>query len=127
MQLSWTAPSDAGGTAAVAGYEVRYAKAQITDDTAFNAATAVTYTGVPAQPGQPDGILVDTLYIENGYFFAIKSRDAGGNLSPLIATTTGMPRARQASNTMRSLARRPSIVSFKRPSRSPSYGSAPAR
>ncbi len=90
MQLAWTAPSDNGGGTPVAGYDIRYAKTQITDDTSFNAATAVTYTGVPPQPGQPDGILVDRLYIENGYFFAVKARDAAGNLSPLIGTTTAV-------------------------------------
>jgi hypothetical protein len=88
MQLSWTAPGDSGS--AVAGYDIRYAKAQITDDTSFNAATAVTYTGIPPAPGQPDGILVDNLYIENGYFFAVKARDAAGSFSPLVATSTAV-------------------------------------
>ncbi len=50
----------------------------------------MTYTGVPPQPGQPDGIIVTGLYIENGYFFAVKARDAGGNLSPLIGTATAV-------------------------------------
>ena len=35
MQLAWTAPDDNG--ARVAGYDVRYAKVPITDDTYFNA------------------------------------------------------------------------------------------
>src|SRR5204863_7637508 len=69
--LTWTAPSDNG--APVSGYDVRYAKTQITNDTSFNAATMVTYTGIPPQPGQVDGVLVDNLYIENGYFFALKA------------------------------------------------------
>ena len=85
MQLTWTAPSDNG--VSVAGYDIRYAKTQITDDTSFNAATAVPYTGVPPAAGQIDGILVNNLYIENDYFFAIKARDAAGNLSPMIATS----------------------------------------
>src|SRR4029079_2905273 len=88
VQLTWPAPSDNG--ARVAGYDVRYAKTQITNDTQFNAATAVTYTGQPQLPTVSDGVLVDNLYIENGYFFAVKARDAGGNLSPLIGTTTAV-------------------------------------
>ena len=88
IQLTWPAPSDNG--ARVAGYEIRYAKTQITNDTSFNAATAWTYTGQPQLPTVTDGIIVDNLYIENGYFFAVKARDAAGNLSPFIGTTTAV-------------------------------------
>jgi hypothetical protein len=88
IQLNWTAPSDNG--VAVSGYDIRYAKTQITDDTSFNAATSVTYTGQPPAPGATDGILVDNLYIENNYFFAVKARDAAGNFSPMIATTSSV-------------------------------------
>jgi hypothetical protein len=84
IQLSWFAAGDNG--AAVSGYDIRYAKTQITDDASFNAGTPVTYTGLPPAFGQPDGILVDNLYIETDYFFAVKARDAAGNLSPLVAT-----------------------------------------
>ena len=33
-------------------------------------------------PTVADGIIVDNLYIENGYFFAVKARDAGRQLEP---------------------------------------------
>jgi hypothetical protein len=86
VQLAWTAPGDLG--ARVAGYDVRYAKVAITagnfDDTSVTA--AVTYTGQPALPGQPDGIAVPDLYIENDYFFAVRGRDGAGNVGPIAAT-----------------------------------------
>jgi hypothetical protein len=88
IQLTWPAASDNGS--AVAGYDVRYAKTEITDDATFNAATVVPYTRTPPAPGQPDGVLADNLYIENGYFFAVKARDAAGNLSPFVATNTAV-------------------------------------
>jgi hypothetical protein len=70
--ITWTAPGDNGSP--VAGYEVRYAKVPITaanfDDNAVT--TAVTYTGAPPNPGQPDGIDVAPLYIENDYYFALR-------------------------------------------------------
>ena len=57
----------------------------------FNAATPYPFSpGRPRPPGTPDGILVDNLYIENGYFFAVKARDAAGNLSPMVATNTAV-------------------------------------
>jgi hypothetical protein len=82
FQLSWTAPADAGG-GPIAGYDVRYAKVAITaanfDDTTVT--TAFPYTGSPAVPGAMDGIAVTGLYIETGYFFAVRAVDSAGNRS----------------------------------------------
>ena len=70
---------------------MRYAKVPITaanfDDTLVTA--AVTYASQPAIPGQPDGIAVPNLYIENDYFFAVRGRDAAGNVGPIAATAAG--------------------------------------
>jgi hypothetical protein len=91
FQLSWTAPSDIGG-GPVAGYQVRYSQAPINagnfDDPTMT--TAVTYTGTPSAVGALDGIAVQKLYIENGYYFAVEAVDAAGNRSPLIATNTAV-------------------------------------
>ena len=87
FQLAWTAPGDLGG-GPVAGYQVRYAKVPITTAN-FNdgtVTTAVTYTGSPSLAGNPDGLAVENLYIENGYFFAVASVDAAGNRSPIVTT-----------------------------------------
>ncbi|HVZ85491.1 MAG TPA: FG-GAP-like repeat-containing protein, partial [Polyangia bacterium] len=91
MQLTWTAPSDAGG-GNVSGYQIRYAKVPITV-TNFNDATvttAVTYTGTPASPGQLDGLTVGPLYIENGYYFAVEAVNVAGSASGIVATSTAV-------------------------------------
>ena len=91
MTMNWTAPADFGG-GPIAGYQVRYAKQQITaanfDDNAVT--TAVTYSGTPSVPGAPDSIDVTGLYIESGYFFAIEAVDAAGNRSPIAATSAAV-------------------------------------
>ena len=91
MQLTWTAPADGNGKS-VAGYQVRYAKVPITaanfDDTTVT--TAFPYTGTPAAPMSLDGIRISPLYIENGYYFAVKAVDVAGNVSALAATTTAV-------------------------------------
>jgi hypothetical protein len=86
FQLSWRAPADQGGP--VAGYQVRYAKVQITAGNFDNLSvvTNVPFTGSPSPVGNPDGLAVQGLYIENGYFFAIAAVDAAGNRSPITAT-----------------------------------------
>ena len=88
MRLTWTAPSDGG--LSVGGYEIRYAKVPIDASNFDNASvtTAVTYTGMPAAPGQLDGIDVTGLYIESNYHFAVAATDAAGNRSPILPTTS---------------------------------------
>jgi hypothetical protein len=88
--LLWTAPANNG--APVSGYQVRYAKVPITaanfDDTAVT--TAIPYVGPPAMPGATDGMTV-TLYIENGYYFAVTGTDSANNhVGTLMATTTAV-------------------------------------
>jgi hypothetical protein len=86
VRLSWPAPGDNG--APVAGYDVRYAKVPITaanfDDASVT--TPVTYTGSPPARLQPDGIDVTPLYIENDYYFAVRAKDAAGNVSAIVPT-----------------------------------------
>jgi hypothetical protein len=87
FQLSWTAPADAGG-GKVASYDVRVATVPITpanfDDASVT--TAVPFTGTPAAPGALDGISVTNKYIEIGYYFAVRARDAAGNVSAIVTT-----------------------------------------
>jgi len=89
MALSWTAPADGNGNS-VKSYQVRYAKVPITasnfDDTTVT--TAYPWTGNPAAPTTPDGIRISPLYIETGYYFAIKAVDVAGNVGALAATVT---------------------------------------
>ncbi len=90
MQLTWTAPSDGNG-GNVVGYQVRYAKVPIDSTNFDNAtiATAVPYTGAPSSAGQVDRINVSGLYIENGYYFAVKAVDVTGSVSPILASSSG--------------------------------------
>ena len=50
----------------------------------------------------------------------------GGELAQVLVTTTGRPAARQRPSTSASRAASPALVSARRPSASPSHGSAPA-
>ncbi len=89
MQLTWTAPSDGNG-GNVAGYQVRYAKVPITASN-FNDSTvtvAVPYSGTPANVGQLDGINVSSLYIENGYYFAVEASNVAGTTSAMVTTAS---------------------------------------
>ena len=88
MQLSWTAPSDAGG-GSVTGYQVRYSKKPIVTQADFDAATKYPYTTQPANPGDPDGISsVTPLYIENDYYFAVEATDIAGTPSPMLTSAS---------------------------------------
>jgi hypothetical protein len=86
--LTWPAPSNNGQ--AVSGYQVRYAKVPITtanfDDTTVT--TMVPYGKTPAAPGTGDSLLVEHLYIENNYYFAVTGVDSGGaHVGPFMMTT----------------------------------------
>ena len=89
MRLAWTVPASG---AAVASYDVRYAKVPITaanfDDTAVT--VAVPFTGTPAAAGQADGIDVTPLYIETDYYFAVAAKGSGGARSAIVATTAAV-------------------------------------
>ena len=91
FQLSWNAPMDSSG-GSVAGYQVRYAKVPITagnfDDATMT--TAITYAGTPAAPGVLDGVATPTLYIENGYYFAVAAVDLVGTRSSITATPASL-------------------------------------
>ncbi len=89
LRLSFTHGSDpaptGGGTRAVASYEVRYGNTPITAAT-FNGAlplTVVVPTGMPGAMGQVD---VPGLLLEENLYFALRSRDAAGNVSAAVAT-----------------------------------------
>ena len=50
VELSWTAPGDGGNAGTAASYEVRHATQEITSQTTWDAASAVT--------GEPDDVPV---------------------------------------------------------------------
>ena len=90
FQLSWTAPAALLG-GQVTTYDVRVAKVPLTagnfDDTSVG---VIPYSRTPAAVGQPDGVPVTGLYIENSYYFAVAAVDAGGNRSAIAATNAAV-------------------------------------
>jgi hypothetical protein len=93
FRLSGTAPSAAdGGVAAIAGYEVRWAKVLITE-AAFDddsVTKPVVFSTTPVAAGQPDGLTVSGLYIETPYYFAVAAVDPDGHRGPIVATKTAV-------------------------------------
>ncbi len=81
--VSWVAPDD-GGKAAFT-YDVRVSASPITTDQDFAAAQPVSFTGVPASPGSPDGITVGDRMVEKDNYFGIRAKDIGGNQSPIAS------------------------------------------
>lgn len=79
--LSWTAPGASGGPAATE-YDLRYAQFAITEAN-FDVASRAWDAPAPAAPGTIQTHLIDELSACTPYWFAIKSRDAGGNWSPI--------------------------------------------
>jgi FG-GAP-like repeat/FG-GAP repeat len=93
MQVTWTAPSDAGG-GNVTSYQIRYARTFIDSSNFDNPplpATQVT-TAIPfgttnaGSPGDSITVLADHLYIENCYYFAVEALDIAGNRSAPVSS-----------------------------------------
>lgn len=87
VRLAWTGPSDVGS--GVASYELRYSTTPITAGN-FASATLVSDVPTPSAPGQTDTATVNGLTEGTVYYFAIRSKDAVGNVSEIsnIATAT---------------------------------------
>jgi hypothetical protein len=94
FRLTWKAPAVAGG-ATVTGYEVRYAKAKITEATFDDDAvsTRVAFAGAPAAAGQAESLTVPGLYVETEYFFAVAAVDADSHRGPLVASSVAVSAA----------------------------------
>jgi hypothetical protein len=90
--LDWLAPDEDGvglNGEAVQTYLVRYATYSIADVGSaaawWAAATPEPFVGVPQVPGQPE-LMVLSLAEGTRYYFAVRSIDISGNLSPLDNT-----------------------------------------
>ncbi|HUU70620.1 MAG TPA: LamG-like jellyroll fold domain-containing protein, partial [Planctomycetota bacterium] len=81
--LSWTAPA-AGSSGTVASYDVRYALSLIGSEAAWNDATQLQGTPVPAAAGTGQSMALNANTLPAGtVYFAIRSKDRSGNLSDL--------------------------------------------
>lgn len=90
VHLAWLDGSDAaptGGTRAVTRYEVRYGTEMITESN-FAMAIPVTAAATPRTPGAANEVDVSGLRLGRPYYFAMRSVDRGGLVSPIVATTT---------------------------------------
>jgi Tol biopolymer transport system component len=79
--LSWTAPGASGGPSAVE-YDLRYAPYAITEGN-FGYSPRAWDAPAPAAPGTIQTHVIGGLSSCSPYWFAIKSKDAGGNWSPI--------------------------------------------
>lgn len=106
IRLNWTATGDNGDIGTAASYELRYSTNIITT---ANFAQATQAMGVPQplEAGTDQQAVVNGLQPNTTYYFAMKARDASGNISPMsnIAseTTTENNTAPSAGFTMEQL------------------------
>jgi len=84
VNLQWTAVGDNGNTGTATSYQVRYLRAPIKTETAWNSATPVTSgVPVPSAPGTVENMNVSGLTPSLVYYFAVRAVDDKGNLGPL--------------------------------------------
>ncbi len=88
LTLQWTAPYDTsfGG---VKKYDIRMSTSAINDTSDFNAATQVSFVGLPADSGQTEMLVVTGLNFNTNYYFAIRSSDFWGNVSEMSNVAVG--------------------------------------
>ncbi|PCK06908.1 MAG: hypothetical protein COA42_16975, partial [Alteromonadaceae bacterium] len=81
LELQWPAPSDVGLSRAVASYEIRYSNTPLTE--ANWGGSSLIAPPEPRLPAQLQVALVEGLVSETNYYFALKSTDTLGNVSPI--------------------------------------------
>jgi subtilisin family serine protease len=87
ITLTWTAPADSGNIS-VTAYDIRYSTSPITEAN-FDAATAAANPPQPATTDSTEVFTVTGLQPGTHYYFAIKSADFFGNVSPLSNVAEG--------------------------------------
>jgi hypothetical protein len=87
--LVWSAPGDNGHEGTASRYDLRYAITPITTDDEFNAATQLTGEPAPSPAGTSESMTVNGLQPGTTYYFAIKTFDQVGNVSPLSNSPSG--------------------------------------
>ncbi|MFI5371502.1 MAG: fibronectin type III domain-containing protein [Candidatus Eisenbacteria bacterium] len=82
LTLAWTAPGDDGTIGRATSYDIRWSTAPISDAN-FTSANAVTGPPAPANSGARQQVVVRGLSRGTTYYFALKTTDDAGNVSPL--------------------------------------------
>lgn len=95
--LAWTAPGDDGNTGVAASYDVRYSTSTITEAN-WNSATQASGEPTPGYAGAEHSSTINGLSSGTRYYFALKTTDDAGNVSPLsnvpnalTSSTSGNP------------------------------------
>lgn len=86
--IAWAAPGDDGTTGTADHYEIRYATNPINEGN-WQQATLVTGPPAPASPGTQQNDYVTGLEPGVAYWFAIRTYDDAGNLSPVSNCPAG--------------------------------------
>lgn len=82
VTLLWTAPGDDATTGLVAGYDVRWSTAPITDQN-FHLASRMARPPAPRVAGSGQVAVITGLAEGRSYYFAVKSYDEAGNVSAI--------------------------------------------
>ena len=82
VTLRWTAPEDEGATGSAAQYDVRYATWPISSSN-WEFSPQAPDEPKPKRAGQMDTLVVEGLFSETDYYFALKAADAEPNWSAL--------------------------------------------
>jgi hypothetical protein len=87
IDLTWTAPADVGTPPHASSYEMRWALVPL-DEASFESGSPVTVLQAPGGAGQPEHLRLTGFAEARTYYFALKSRDPGWNLSPISNLAT---------------------------------------
>ncbi|HOX47062.1 MAG TPA: fibronectin type III domain-containing protein [Myxococcota bacterium] len=90
VTLEWTAPGEDGNVGTATSYNLRLSVAPI-DELNFDQATAVPQVPAPQSAGSQESFTVLSLTPLTPYYFALRSADAAGNLSPLSNVLRSVP------------------------------------
>ncbi len=88
LQLDWTVPTSNIGGKTADSYDLKYSTAPI-DESNFDSATAVHGLQAPANAGDPENFLLDSLEANTTYYFAIKSINGNSDASEISNIATG--------------------------------------
>jgi|GEM_PF-3740522 len=85
VELTWTAPGDDGCVGTGAGYEVRYAAADISDEAGWEAASELSGEPAPQPGGSSESMVIPLSSLPAGcrVWFAVRTTDDAANESEL--------------------------------------------
>ena len=107
VMVSWIAPGDDGNSGTAASYDLRYSTSPITEDNFANAKkvrscrTDGSDLAKPRSAGSSESCTVRQLYADTNYYFALKTYDEAGNVSPVSACPACPARTLVSNDTVR--------------------------